>query len=64
MLLSEMSWLVIYPLKKQQVWPKKYSADLHVLHLTTEREIELFEAKPTKDKKITRKACIHHLIYF
>ena len=42
---------------------KKYSADLHVLHLTTEREIELFEAKPTKDKKITTEACIHHLIF-
>jgi dihydroorotase len=60
---SEMSWLVIYLLKKPQVWQKKYSADLHVLHLTTEREIELFEAKPTKDKKITTEACIHHLIF-
>ena len=42
---------------------KKYSADLHVLHLTTEMEIDLFEAKPTKDKKITTEACIHHLVF-
>ena len=42
---------------------KKYSADLHVLHLTTEKEIDLFEAKPTKDKKITTEACIHHLVF-
>ena len=42
---------------------KKYSADLHVLHLTTEKEIHLFEAKPTKDKKITTEACIHHLVF-
>ena len=42
---------------------KKYSADLHVLHLTTEKEIDLFEAKPTKDKNITTEACIHHLVF-
>ena len=32
---------------------KKYGSDLHVLHLTTEKEIELFENIPLKDKRIT-----------
>ena len=40
---------------------KKYSSDLHVLHLTTEKEIELFENKDLKNKKITCEVCVHHL---
>ena len=41
---------------------KKFSSDLHVLHLTTEKEIELFDNnKNVKDKKITCEVCVHHL---
>ena len=40
---------------------KKYSSDLHVLHLTTEKEIELFTNDPVKDKNITCEVCVHHL---
>ena len=40
---------------------KKYGSDLHVLHLTTEKEIELFENIPLKDKRITCEVCVHHL---
>jgi dihydroorotase len=39
----------------------KYGTDLHVLHLTTERELSLFDAGPTAAKKITAEACTHHL---
>ena len=34
---------------------------MHVLHLTTEKEIELFENIPLKDKRITCEVCVHHL---
>lgn len=41
---------------------KKHGARLHVLHLTTARELSFFEAGPLKDKRITVEACIHHLM--
>jgi len=37
---------------------KKHNANLHVLHLTTARELELFEPG---HKTITAEACVHHL---
>jgi len=41
---------------------KKYNTRLHVLHISTEKELSLFENKtPLKSKKITAEACIHHL---
>lgn len=40
---------------------KKFGSNLHVLHLTTEKEMSLFEAGPIHDKKITAEACVHHL---
>jgi dihydroorotase len=41
---------------------KKYGARLHILHISTAKELSLFENKtPLKDKKITSEACIHHL---
>ena len=40
---------------------KKHGSDLHVLHLTTEKEIELFENISLKDKRITCEVCVHHL---
>ncbi len=42
---------------------RKANAHLHILHVTTERELALFEDKPLKDKKITAEACIPHLLY-
>lgn len=40
---------------------KKHNADLHVLHLTTARELSFFTPGPVKGKKITVEACVHHL---
>jgi len=41
---------------------KKTGARLHVFHLSTGKETELFTNKiPLKDKKITAEVCIHHL---
>lgn len=39
----------------------RHNARLHVLHLSTARELELFESKPLADKKITNEVCVHHL---
>ena len=39
----------------------KYGTKLHVLHLSTGREMALFSDSPLKDKKITAEACVHHL---
>ena len=41
---------------------KKYETRLHILHISTARELELFaEKKEIMDKKITAECCIHHL---
>ncbi|MBB3124098.1 dihydroorotase [Mesoflavibacter sabulilitoris] len=41
---------------------KKTGARLHVFHLSTGKETELFDNSiPLKDKKITAEVCIHHL---
>lgn len=41
---------------------KKHGSRLHILHISTAKELELFDGeKPLKDKKITAEACIHHL---
>ncbi|RZJ29492.1 MAG: dihydroorotase [Flavobacterium sp.] len=41
---------------------KKTGARLHVFHLSTAKEMELFTNKiPLEDKKITAEVCIHHL---
>ena len=42
---------------------KRYASRLHVLHLTTARELELFEPGPLADKHITAEACVHHLFF-
>jgi dihydroorotase len=39
----------------------KTGADLHVLHLSTARELGLFAHGPVEEKKITCEACVHHL---
>ncbi len=40
---------------------KKYGSQLNVLHITTAKELSLFEAGPIQNKKITAEACVHHL---
>lgn len=40
---------------------KKFGTKLHVLHITTEKEMELFSTEDLKDKKITCEVCVHHL---
>lgn len=41
---------------------KKHGARLHVLHISTAKELELFEnITPLSEKRITAEACIHHL---
>lgn len=41
---------------------EQYGTRLHVLHISTARELELFSATtPLAEKRITAEACIHHL---
>lgn len=41
---------------------KKYDSRLHILHISTQKELELFSnAIPLKEKKITAEVCVHHL---
>jgi dihydroorotase len=42
---------------------KRHDTKLHVLHLTTAREMELFEARPLDEKRITAEVCVHHLLF-
>jgi dihydroorotase len=42
---------------------RRHDTRLHVLHLTTERELELFRAGPPDGKRITAEVCIHHLYF-
>jgi len=39
----------------------KYGARLHVLHLSTAREMGLFSSAPLEEKKITAEVCVPHL---
>ena len=41
---------------------KQYGTRLHILHLSTAREMDLFDASiPLPEKKITAEVCVHHL---
>lgn len=41
---------------------QKYGSRLHVLHITTEKELQLFgNMLPLLDKRITCEVCVHHL---
>jgi len=42
---------------------REHDAQLHVLHLTTEREMALFEPGPVAGKSITAEVCAHHLYF-
>jgi len=41
---------------------KKHNSRLHILHLSTAKELELFDSSvPSKEKRITAEVCVHHL---
>ncbi|MFN8290031.1 MAG: dihydroorotase [Chitinophagaceae bacterium] len=41
---------------------KKYGTRLHILHISTEKELQLFtNLFPLKEKRITSEVCVHHL---
>ncbi len=41
---------------------KKYNSRLHILHISTEKELQLFtNMMPLKEKRITAEVCVHHL---
>jgi dihydroorotase len=41
---------------------KKHNTRLHILHISTEKELQLFtNLFPLKDKRITAEVCVHHL---
>lgn len=42
---------------------KRHGTRLHVLHLTTARELALFEDRPLGQKRITAEVCLHHLLF-
>jgi dihydroorotase len=42
---------------------KRHNARLHVLHITTARELALFQTGDLSSKRITAEACVHHLFF-
>ncbi|HWB26625.1 MAG TPA: dihydroorotase [Chitinophagaceae bacterium] len=41
---------------------KKYGSRLHILHISTEKELQLFtNLLPLEEKRITAEVCVHHL---
>jgi dihydroorotase len=43
---------------------KKYNSRLHILHISTEKELQLFSNMlPLREKLITAEVCVHHLYF-
>ena len=42
---------------------KKHGTQLHILHLTTAKELELFSQGAIDNKNITAEVCVHHLFF-
>ncbi len=42
---------------------KKHNTRLHILHISTAKELELFEKGPIENKRITSEVCVHHLYF-
>lgn len=41
---------------------KRFNTRLHILHLSTAKELELFDnSAPSREKRITAEVCVHHL---
>ena len=49
--------------KKAIELAERHGANLHILHLTTKEEVELFSNKPLNEKMITAEVCIPHLYF-
>ncbi len=48
--------------EKAAILARKHGARLHILHLTTAKELTLLDKDmPIEEKKITGEACVHHL---
>jgi dihydroorotase len=41
----------------------RYGTRLHVLHLSTQKELSLFSSDPIAEKSITAEVCVHHLFF-
>ena len=42
---------------------KRFGTRVHVLHLTTARELALFDDRPLAHKHISAEVCLHHLLF-
>lgn len=42
---------------------RRHDTRLHILHLTTAKELDLLQAVPLDQKRITAEACVHHLFF-
>ena len=42
---------------------RRFNTRLHVLHLSTAREMELFSGAALEEKRITAEVCVHHLFF-
>lgn len=43
---------------------ERLGSRLHILHISTERELSLFRNdRPSEEKRITSEACVHHLLF-
>jgi dihydroorotase len=43
---------------------KEYNSRLHILHISTKEELDLFTNKiPLEEKRITSEACVHHMFF-
>ena len=40
---------------------KKYNSRLHILHISTEAELEFLTTEPIEQKRVTAEVCAHHL---
>jgi len=49
--------------KKAIELAQKFNSKLHVLHISTKDEIELFQSGPIEEKKITAEVCVPHLLF-
>ena len=49
--------------KKAIELARQFNAKLHVLHISTKDEIELFETGLIEEKKITAEVCVPHLLF-
>jgi dihydroorotase len=42
---------------------QKHNSRLHILHLTTAKELSLLSTRPLAEKRITAEVCVHHLYF-